>query len=338
MVKFSVIVPVYNVERFLAKCLDSILLQDYDDYEIVAVNDGSTDNSARILEEYAQKTDKLRVVHQQNRGLGGARNTGIAHAEGEYLFLLDSDDYIAPHALRHIVEYLDRFHLDVLAFDWQKVDEQGNYLERATMQEYEEQFTLLPAKQLLLFEPTGCTKVYRRELFVQNGIVYPERLWYEDLATTFKVAPFLTAFGYLKEPLYYYVQQPQSITHSRNTERMMEIITAMDSEIAFYRERGLLEEYSRKLEWNCFLHCVYYSAFRVLMCGYRPGQMETLWKYCKSQFPKMEENEYIRKYKEQRYMMDTVLQKKWWLFYWKNNLRVRCVEKVYGILRVLRLR
>lgn len=330
--KFSVIIPVYNVERFLAKCLDSVLAQDYDDYEIVAVNDGSTDSSPAILKEYTQRDKRIRVIHQKNLGLGGARNTGISCAEGEYLFLLDSDDYIVPNALSKVAECLEKYNLDVLAFDWQKVDEAGNYQERATMQEYDEYFTELQPRDLLLFEPTGCTKVYRRELFSQHDIAYPERLWYEDLATTFKIVPHLKRLGYLKEVLYFYVQQAQSITHSRNTERMMEIIRAMESEITYYRQLNLFDVYREELEWNCFLHCIYYSAFRVLACGYKPKQMNELWSYCKNLFPNFEENKYVCRYKKARYMMQDLLEKRWWRFYWKNNLRVRIAAKVYCIL------
>ena len=97
--KYSIIVPVYNVEQFLETCIESILHQNFIDYEIIAVNDGSTDGSKEILEDYLKKTERLKVIHQRNKGLGGARNTGIQTATGDYLLLLDSDDYLEMNAL-----------------------------------------------------------------------------------------------------------------------------------------------------------------------------------------------------------------------------------------------
>jgi len=102
--KISVIIPVYNVEKYLEECLKSVITQDYRELEIICVNDCSTDNSALILEEYSGKDDRIKIItHEQNRGLGAARNTGIRAASGDYLFFLDSDDYLTPHCLEKLI-------------------------------------------------------------------------------------------------------------------------------------------------------------------------------------------------------------------------------------------
>ena len=212
--KYSIIVPVYNVEQFLETCIESILHQNFIDYEIIAVNDGSTDGSKEILEDYLKKTERLKVIHQRNKGLGGARNTGIQTATGDYLLLLDSDDYLEMNALETLATYLDKYNLDILAFDCNKVDIEGNIIETISVIDYKEKYTPLTQKQFLFFEPTACTKVYKRTLFTQNKIRFPERLWYEDLATVFRLVPYAKRIGYLKESCYNYVQQPNSITHS----------------------------------------------------------------------------------------------------------------------------
>ena len=215
--KFSIIVPVYNVEKYLPRCLDSVLDQEFDDYEIIAVDDESPDNSIDILNEYQKKTEKLKIIRQKNKGLGGARNTGIKEAAGEYLIFLDSDDYISPKMLSSLNEYLKKEDLDILAFDCERVTESGQTIEKVSVKDYQDQYTSLNAKQYLLFEPTSCVKTYRRTLYTEHGIEFPEKLWYEDLATTLKLSAYATKIGYLKEVFYYYVQQPNSITHSTNT-------------------------------------------------------------------------------------------------------------------------
>lgn len=334
--KFSIIVPVYNVERFLEKCLDSILNQDYSDYEIVAVNDGSQDNSANILERYKEKTDKLQVIYQENKGLGGARNTGIKNAKGEYLFFLDSDDYIDMYTLSTLTKYLEINNLDILAFDCMRVDENGNVFETVSVNEYKQEYTLLSKKEFLLFEPTSCTKIYRRELFVNNGIEFPERLWYEDLATIYKTVPFAKNIGYLKKAFYYYVQQSNSITHSVNTIRMLEIIKAFESEVHFYKQNNLFEKYYAELEWNCALHVLYYSAYRLLTCGYNKKEMQELYKYSKSLFPNIESNIYVLRKKKSRDLMELVMNRRYFLFYLKTGFMIKCVRVLKPIVKLVK--
>ena len=137
MMKLSIIVPIYNVERYLRKCVDSLLAQDYEDYEIILVDDGSTDDSGAICDEYAASSLSaagtssfseadhsiipIRVIHQPNAGLSAARNAGIKCANGEYLCFVDSDDYWEPNVLGGLMEQVEREKLDVLRFDYQNV-------------------------------------------------------------------------------------------------------------------------------------------------------------------------------------------------------------------------
>lgn len=317
--KFSIIVPVYNVEKYLPRCLDSVLDQEFDDYEIIAVDDESPDNSIDILNEYQKKTEKLKIIRQKNKGLGGARNTGIKEAAGEYLIFLDSDDYISPKMLSSLNEYLKKEDLDILAFDCERVTESGQTIEKVSVKDYQDQYTSLNAKQYLLFEPTSCVKTYRRTLYTEHRIEFPEKLWYEDLATTLKLSAYATKIGYLKEVFYYYVQQPNSITHSTNTERMMEIITAYDSVIQFYKQNDKFEEFYTELEWNCALHVLYYSAFRLLMAGMNLKQMKQLYQYSKQIFPNLENNQYVKMKKDQYHMMNLIIDKHYFRFYLKTG-------------------
>jgi len=319
--KFSVIVPVYNVEKFLAKCLDSVLNQDFDDYEIIAVNDGSTDSSPEILDEYSKKTDKLKVINQKNKGLGGARNTAIEAAGGEFLVFVDSDDFIPREMLSTLFDYFDKYNLDILSFDLTAVYT-SDFPDTVTT-DFEDEFVFLNTKEFLISEPTACAKAYRRSLYIDNDIRFPERLWYEDLATVYRLVPFADKIGYLKKPLYYYVQQPNSITHSANTTRMMEIITAFDTVQSYFKETGCYNEYYSELEWLCVKHVLYYSAHRFLTKGYYYKQMNSLYKYVCSNYPHFMDNKYVKEYMPSTYCMDWIVNKQFFRFYFKERLKVK---------------
>lgn len=332
--KFSIIVPVYNVEKYLKVCLDSILKQDYTDYEIIAVNDGSTDGSLEILNEYKKKTERLVILSQNNKGLGGARNTGIDHAQGEYLIFLDSDDYIDKSMLNDTGRILTQYNLDILAFDGYRVTEDGKVIDTITVNSYRNEYTNLTRKQFLVLEPTGCTKIYKRKLFTDIDIRFPEKLWYEDLATTYKLVLAANNLGYLKKPMYYYLQQADSITHSTNVTRMMEIMSAFDEEIIYYKDQGVFNEYFEELEWNCFLHVLYYSAFRLFSCGYHIKEMKELYSYAKAYFPHIEDNKYVRIISRQRDLMDLILEKKYFRFYLKTGFSIKCYELIKRFKRL----
>ena len=123
--KLSIIVPIYNVASYLRKCVDSLLTQDISDYEIILVDDGSPDECPQICDEYAEKYDNIRVVHQKNAGLSAARNSGIKIATGDYIMFVDSDDYLQPNVLGALLEQVKRDNLDVLRFRYQNVRESG---------------------------------------------------------------------------------------------------------------------------------------------------------------------------------------------------------------------
>ena len=129
--KLSIVVPVYNVEAFLKKCVNSLLVQDLpkDDYEIILVDDGSTDDSGALCDALAAEQGNIRVIHQQNRGLSGARNTGIAVAKGVYIQFVDSDDFLESNVLGGLVKRVENNDLDILRFNYQNVFETGGVFE-----------------------------------------------------------------------------------------------------------------------------------------------------------------------------------------------------------------
>ncbi|TQF02292.1 glycosyltransferase family 2 protein [Kitasatospora acidiphila] len=182
--RLSVVVPVYNVERYLEECLDSIAAQTFADFECVMVDDGSTDSSAAIAEAYAAKDARFRLVRQQNKGLGAARNTGWRNlAEGtEYLTFVDSDDTVPPHAYQLMIGTLDETGSDFACGNVLRFRSVGYYQSGAHVKPFREtrlktHVTALPA---LVTDRTAWNKVYRRSFFDGAGILYPEGILYED--------------------------------------------------------------------------------------------------------------------------------------------------------------
>lgn len=128
MARVSVVIPVYNVEKYLKQCLDSVINQEYKDIEVILVDDGSTDNSGYICDEYAQKYQFIEVVHKKNAGLGFARNTGIEKAKGEYITFVDSDDIVGKTMITKLMEEVDRCHADTVIGGYRRIDTDNNIL------------------------------------------------------------------------------------------------------------------------------------------------------------------------------------------------------------------
>ena len=125
MSDITVVIPIYNVEKYLRKCVDSVEKQTYKNFEVILVDDGSTDSSGELCDALAKENDNIRVIHQENRGLGGARNTGIESCNTEYIMFLDSDDYIHPELLKKCMDVLKKNNCDIVLLDMISVNEQG---------------------------------------------------------------------------------------------------------------------------------------------------------------------------------------------------------------------
>ncbi|MET7442561.1 glycosyltransferase, partial [Streptomyces sp. NPDC005568] len=192
MPRFSVIVPVYKVQGFLRECLDSVLEQSYPDLEVIAVDDRSPDGCGAILDEYADRDPRVRVLHlPENVGLGRARNAGMPHATGDFLFFLDSDDTLTPGALRAMADRLDETaDPDVLVFDYARTYWWGgtrrNVLARVLAEGGDGTFTAAEHPEILELLMVVWNKVYRRDFVEKHGFRFPPG-YYEDTPWTFPV-------------------------------------------------------------------------------------------------------------------------------------------------------
>ena len=250
----SVIVPVYRVEEYLERCVKSILSQTYKNLEVILVDDGSPDQCPAICDACAEKDARVKVIHQENKGLSGARNAGIDAASGEYLAFVDSDDYVSPHFIEELYQLLQDTGCAIgqCRFSYVKGD--------GLVEEGDSAFCIYRGESLMeqLYGPeekatcfvVAWNKLYWAELFKETGIRYPEGRIHEDEATTYRLFHEAKKLAFLDRALYgYYTENGGSITSVFSAKRL-QWLTAHEERIAFFKKNGyekLLPAAYRKL-------------------------------------------------------------------------------------------
>ena len=207
----SIIVPVYNAEKTLARCVDSILNQTYQDYELLLVNDGSTDSSGGLCDSYAARDQRVRVFHKENAGVSNARNLALAQARGTYLQFLDSDDWITPEATLSLVRAAEDHQCDLIISDFyrvvgERVSHKGDIDEDSvlTREEYAAHMMENPAD---FYYGVLWNKLYRREIVEAHHLrMDPEISWCEDFMFNLEYIRHAQRFYALQVPIYYYVK------------------------------------------------------------------------------------------------------------------------------------
>ena len=227
MIKFSVIIPVYNVEAYLERCIDSILLQDYQDLEIIIINDGSTDRSPNICEDYAEKDSRIKVIHQLNKGLPGARNSGLKIAKGEYIFFLDSDDYIEQNFFKILNNSLLGKE-DVLSFNYKIVrGENIKYLNKEDHITINQQFLLQALKNTAKtdFFWFVWRRVYKNDFIIKNSILFDESVKFgEDTIFSIELFSNNPSYKHITDFLINYCSNPTSLARIKYKENLLEKI------------------------------------------------------------------------------------------------------------------
>ena len=228
----TVVIPVYNVEKYLKRCIDSILIQEWKNCDILLVDDGSTDNSPQICEDYAKAYDIISVIHKENGGLSEARNTGISNAEGEYVYFLDSDDWIEPNTFSDLAEVIESDQYDIISFNPEFVKSEHDIIKSDS-----KRTKRLTGKEALIdmfsygfITGFATDKIYRKALFTKNTIQFPVGKYYEDLGTNYKL--FLAAkkvYATNQKYYHYLIDNPDAITQSWNEKKLRDMFE-------FYKE------------------------------------------------------------------------------------------------------
>ena len=237
----TIIVPVYNVEKYLKKCIDSIITQTYDNLEIILVDDGSTDSSGNICDEYKTNDSRIKVIHKINAGLSSARNAALEIATGELIGFVDSDDYIDPMMYEKLIKNMNKYHSDIAVCDFVFNGIKDSHSEKYKTHEFvsvgKEKF-VNTQNDYSKISIVAWNKLYKRELF--KYIKYPEGKLFEDRFIICDLYDKANSVSYIIEPLYNYLVRNGSIMQTISLKRL-DWIDAFNKNISFYNDKGYLE-------------------------------------------------------------------------------------------------
>ncbi|MDY3993480.1 MAG: glycosyltransferase family 2 protein [Evtepia sp.] len=246
----SVIVPVYNVEPYLHRCVDSILAQTFTDFDLILVDDGSPDNCPAICDEYAERDNRVHVIHQENGGLSAARNAGIdwafANSDSQWLTFVDSDDWIHPEMLEQLLNAAVESNVAVsMCRFFRTANTSLPPVDTFTVRLVSPiDAYILDGKHVSAF---ACGRLYRKTCF--QTIRFPVGRLFEDLFTTYKILFSLQAIALFNEPLYYYYQNPSGITRSHWVPHRLDELDGYEEQLRFFKEKNDISAF-RAVSWS----------------------------------------------------------------------------------------
>lgn len=291
--KVSIIVPVYGVEKYIDKCLDSLVKQSLKEIEIIVVNDGTKDNSQAIIDEYVKKyPEKVKSYIKKNGGQGSARNYGLKKASGEYIGYVDSDDFIEMDMYEKLYTKAKENDFDIVVC--------GNY---CVNEDYSSKnidtFVVkynTDLENIIFGKMAVWNKIYKRDILVDNKLEFKEKVWYEDLAFTLKAIMNANTFAFVNEPLYDYLIREGSTMNNSNVEKNLEILDAFD-DILSYINYNKKEQYLTQIEFLAIDHIYISTIVRILRVNADKNvKKETINKliiYMCKNFPNYKNNKYI---------------------------------------------
>lgn len=300
--KLSIIVPVYNMasDNKLTWCLDSLINQTIDDYEIIAVDDCSTDDSLSILKDYEKRyPDKFIAVHsEKNLHQGGAKNIGLKMAKGEWVGFIDADDWIAPDMYEKMLTKASENGADLVGCDYSLVYEHTYEIgDEIVPNSHEDQVGELSHNEkasMILDGGSLCVKIYKRDRIIENELWFPENIFYEDNAMSDSYLIGAHRFEYIKEPLYYYYQHDTSTVHSFSERRCGDRLVASRIMLDQAKKFGYLEEFKEEIEYKFILLFYINTLFTYMPCV-KPTRISFVRKMTKElvkTFPDFQDNRY----------------------------------------------
>lgn len=223
---FSIIVPVYNVKDYLTQCIESIISQDYEDYEILLIDDGSNDGSESLCDKFETKLSHCKVFHKANGGLSDARNVGLQEARGSYIWFIDSDDYlIDDKAFSKVADVIREEKVDVVLFSYKKYYEQSNVYSQSIISEVSD---IRDVKELIrtnAYKALGCNKVVKHDLIIKNKMYFPIGRFGEDLGWCADLLAYANgSMALCESDLFAYRQRLGSITNNKSRQHRMQHI------------------------------------------------------------------------------------------------------------------
>ncbi len=297
MVHVSVIIPVYNTERYLRRCMDSLVNQTLEELEIILVDDGSTDSSCQILKEYEIKyPKKVKVYIKENEGQATARNLGIQKSSGKYIGFVDSDDYVDTRMFETMYKAAEKGCYDLVECHYHYLCEEGKrvkeYRTRGDIRQYRNQKDMFINPQV-----SPCNKLYRREVLMHTAVNFPEGFIYEDTGFFIKTIPFIKKAHYINKCFYYYLSRRSSTMNANKNKKVGDIFPVLSDILDFYKKNQFYRAYREELE---------YFSVKVLLCSSlsRIGRVkdqklakelyDSTFLFINTNFPKYKKNRYLQ--------------------------------------------
>ncbi len=324
----SVIVPVYNVEPYLKKCVDSILAQTWKKMEIILVDDGSPDRCGEICDAYAHQDDRVRVIHKENGGLSSARNAGTRCASGDYLLYVDSDDYIEPELVERVALAAEKTNCDMVMFDYIREEENFSLPSYSNLPE-QTVMTLETQPQILISTLSAWSKLYRRDFYLSREHWFPEGRLYEDLGSIPKLFLDAGSIVYVKGAMYHYLIRSGSIMTSTKFERNYSDRTSMYEEVLeYYKECGKFERYHAELEYLAFRNLYFDPSKEIILADRKSPYLKKFRGFMEQHFPDYHKNPYLKGLTSKERLHYRIIEtKQYWLMVLLSYAR-RAVEKL----------
>ena len=266
--KLSIIVPVFNCEKYLIRCLNSLVNQTLNDYEVIIINDGSSDSSQKIIDEFSSKYSFIKSIVIDNGGQGRARNFGIDVAKGDFIGFADADDYVDDSMYEKLISLAEKENSDIAVCDFYRFEDTNKAYEKAALQNHP-----------LSAAGAVWNKVFRKETI--GNTRFPSGLWYEDLQFSSIVMLKAKKISYLNEALYFYRSDNPSTMRNKNAQKNLDIITVFEN-----ISEQLPEGQNDNFEFLLINHILLESIKRVDEIGDR-AVVKTLRDYVKSYIPKL---------------------------------------------------
>ena len=283
MVKFSIIIPVYKVEKYIERCIRSVKEQTYNNLEVLIVNDGSPDSSIKITEDIIGNDRRFKILNKANGGLGDARNYGVKYATGDYLAFIDSDDFIDSDLFEKAEKLIRENNYDVIVFDFVRYfSEKRQFIKKSGFVEGDIYSTIRTV-------PNACNKIIRTELWKENNLSFPVGLWYEDVAVIPAVVSYANKSGYLQDSYYYYQSREGSITNTKKySDKVMDILKSFDFLLSKVNDSFENVE----MEYLMVAHIIYLGTQRVVAYN-KKKEFDEMLNYVEAKYPKWDQNPLI---------------------------------------------
>lgn len=320
MVKFSVIIPVYNSSKYLNKCLDSLVNQKFKDIEIVVVNDGSCDNSRDIVESYVDKYDNIFLYNITNHGQSYARNYGLSKASGEYISFVDSDDYVDVDLFFEIHQMLKNKKYDIVMFGYFAVDTKDNVL-------FNKKYSFVDNNNVsdveyLFADPCPWNKVYKKKFLDKIDFRLPEGIIYEDYCYIPTLINYEPSIGYVDREFYYYVYSDSSTMRNAEYKKKYEDLFIATEKLVNSFSRT---KYREEVEYLVYYHFLYEGSLNFYK--YKKFDMiDKISNFMMDKYPCFLKNKYVKERGKKERLLA-------YLFYKKKYTLIKLIQRVKGGVR-----